>query len=97
ADEGKLLVTVADDGCGVRQELLRPDGGLTRSTAPLRRLGGECEVLTRPAGGTKVVITWENRRCCPPGDTTADRAARAVRTPSDAPGRTPCGQGGNHG
>jgi signal transduction histidine kinase len=97
ADEGELLVTVADDGCGVRQELLRPDGGLTRSTAPLRRLGGGCEVLTRPAGGTKVVITWENRRGCPRNDAPAGSAAPAVRTPSVPPRRTPCEQAGNHG
>jgi len=101
--EGRILVTVADDGPGLREELLRPDGGLNRSTAPLRRLGGRCEVLPRAAGGTKVLITWRSRAEQDPGERSPGDREPAQRCPSalPAPPRSSRGscrrRAGNHG
>jgi signal transduction histidine kinase len=53
-----VLVVVTDQGVGITPGTLRPDGGLLRSTAALRRMGGSMAVDAGPSGGTRVTLEW---------------------------------------
>jgi Histidine kinase-, DNA gyrase B-, and HSP90-like ATPase len=56
-----VTVVVTDHGIGAPAGQPRAGGGLVRSTAALRRLGGECTVSAVDGGGTRVVLSWRER------------------------------------
>jgi signal transduction histidine kinase len=53
---GRLVLTVADDGVGFRQEDVVSGSGLGNIRARARAAGGEAVVDSRPGGGTRISV-----------------------------------------
>jgi signal transduction histidine kinase len=61
---GNLLLEVSDDGCGVDEGAVGVGNGTRNITARATRRGGDCRIVRKTDGGTKVtwkVPTKENR------------------------------------
>jgi signal transduction histidine kinase len=58
ADDGEVVVTVADDGIGFDPAAVRPSGhlGLANIRDRAVRMGGAADVESRPGAGTRVII-----------------------------------------
>lgn len=58
--DGRLELTIADDGCGFNPARISRSGqqdGLNNMRERMRELGGSCEIDSRPGGGTRVHFT----------------------------------------
>lgn len=54
----KLMLTVADNGCGFDLNTVKTDrNGLLNFSARMREAGGECRIVTRPGEGCRVEFT----------------------------------------
>ena len=72
AQDGKLVLTVADDGVGLSDQALQRTGsfGLMGLRERAHMLGGEIDIGHQPGGGTRVTVSlpadpgahWERRR-----------------------------------
>ena len=62
--DGDLLLEVSDDGCGIDERAVGVGNGTRNITARATRRGGDCRIVRKTDGGTKVtwkVPTKENR------------------------------------
>ncbi len=60
--EGRITLSVTDDGCGFDMTRLRPDSlglGIIRERA--REIGATLEVNSEAGKGTRITVIWENR------------------------------------
>jgi signal transduction histidine kinase len=68
----QLVLTLTDDGCGFDTERVTTGHGLRNMTTRLRDLGGFCEIISRPGGGTIVRLGMPVRGpVCPPAGAVA--------------------------
>lgn len=67
ATDDDLQIVVTDRGVGMQPDTLPRAGGLERSTAAFRRIGGTLDIDPVPTGGSRVTLAWSAHREDPGG------------------------------